>query len=77
MEEQPFGELTEWKHVPLDHQATAIEGGKLWGRGSSEDCYAFYSAILAVKACQEHQVQHLESLLLLRARKRVRNFNTT
>ena len=28
------------------------------GRGSSDDCYAFYSALLAVKACQEKNLPH-------------------
>ena len=51
MDKQPFGDLAEWKHSPLEDQAPVIEGGKLWGRGSSDDCYAFYSAILAIKAC--------------------------
>jgi acetylornithine deacetylase/succinyl-diaminopimelate desuccinylase-like protein len=35
-----------------------IENGKLYGRGSSDDCYSFFSAILAVKACQVHGLAH-------------------
>jgi acetylornithine deacetylase/succinyl-diaminopimelate desuccinylase-like protein len=53
MDKQPFGE--GWKHPPCD---PVIENGKLNGRGSSDDCYAFYSALLAVKSCQENSLPH-------------------
>lgn len=53
MDKQPFGE--GWKTDPCD---PVIENGKLYGRGSSDDCYAFYSALLSVKACQESGVPH-------------------
>ncbi len=46
MDKQPFGE--GWINLPCD---PIIENGKLNGRGSSDDCYSFYSALLAVKAC--------------------------
>jgi acetylornithine deacetylase/succinyl-diaminopimelate desuccinylase-like protein len=47
MDKQPFGE--GWRTSPTD---PVIEGGKLYGRGSADDCYAVFSAVLAVKACQ-------------------------
>ena len=53
MDKQPFGE--GWKYPPTE---PVIEGGKMYGRGSSDDCYAFFSAILAVKACQENGIPH-------------------
>ena len=46
MDKQPYGE--GWHTAPTD---PVIKDGKLYGRGSSDDCYAFFSAILAVKAC--------------------------
>jgi acetylornithine deacetylase/succinyl-diaminopimelate desuccinylase-like protein len=46
LDKQPFGE--GWIHDPCD---PVIENGKLNGRGSSDDCYAFYSALLSIKAC--------------------------
>ena len=45
MDKQPFG--TGWKTDPCD---PVIENGKLYGRGSCDDCYAVYSALLAIKA---------------------------
>jgi len=30
----PFGDLTQWKHAPLDAE---IEDNKLWGRGATDD----------------------------------------
>ena len=53
MDKQPFGD--GWKTPPTE---PVIEGGKLYGRGSSDDCYAFYSAVLAVKACQVNGMSH-------------------
>jgi acetylornithine deacetylase/succinyl-diaminopimelate desuccinylase-like protein len=47
MDKQPFG--PGWKYDPTD---PVVENGKLYGRGSSDDCYSLYSAVLAVKACQ-------------------------
>lgn len=53
LDKQPFGD--GWKYPPSE---ATIEGSKLYGRGSSDDCYAFYSAVLAVKAVQENNGQH-------------------
>ena len=47
MDKQPFG--SGWKTDPCD---PVIENGKLNGRGSCDDCYAVYSALLAIKAVQ-------------------------
>ena len=49
LDKQPFGD--GWKYPPSE---ATIEGGKLYGRGSSDDCYAIYAAVLAVKAVQEN-----------------------
>lgn len=48
MDKQPFGE--GWNTDPCD---PVIKDGKLWGRGSADDGYAYFSALLAIKACQE------------------------
>ena len=47
MDKQPFGE--GWETDPCE--PVIKEDGKLYGRGSSDDGFAFFSAILAVKAC--------------------------
>ena len=46
MDKQPYG--NGWDTDPL---TPVIKDGKLYGRGSSDDGYAFFSAILAIKAC--------------------------
>lgn len=46
MDKQPFGD--GWTTNPTD---PVIKEGLLYGRGSSDDGYAFFSAVLAVKAC--------------------------
>jgi acetylornithine deacetylase/succinyl-diaminopimelate desuccinylase-like protein len=53
LDKQPFGE--GWTHPPTE---PVVENGKLYGRGSSDDCYSFFSAILAVKALQENNLPH-------------------
>ena len=58
MDKQPFGE--GWHTDPCDPVVSHDEHGvlKLWGRGSSDDGYSFFSALLAVKACQESEGSH-------------------
>jgi acetylornithine deacetylase/succinyl-diaminopimelate desuccinylase-like protein len=46
MDKEPFGE--GWTTDPCD---PVIKDGKMWGRGSVDDGYAFFSALLAIKAC--------------------------
>lgn len=46
MDKQPFGD--GWHTDPCD---PVVKDGKLWGRGSSDDGYAFFASILAIKAC--------------------------
>jgi len=53
MDKQPFGD--GWRTSPTD---PVVEGGKLYGRGAADDCYALYSAVLAVKACQAQGLPH-------------------
>ena len=35
-----------------------IKDGFLYGRGSADDGYAFFSSVLAIKACQENGLPH-------------------
>ncbi len=53
MDKQPYG--PGWKYPPNE---PVIENGKLHGRGSCDDCYAVYSAVLSVKACQVSGLKH-------------------
>jgi len=53
MDKQPFGD--GWETDPCD---PVIKDGKLWGRGSSDDGYAFFSALLAIHACQANDKSH-------------------
>jgi acetylornithine deacetylase/succinyl-diaminopimelate desuccinylase-like protein len=53
MDKQPFG--PGWKYPATE---PIIEDGKLYGRGSSDDCYALYAAVLSVKACQTLGLPH-------------------
>ena len=46
MDKQPFGE--GWETDPCD---PVIKDGRLYGRGSSDDGYALFSAVTAIKAC--------------------------
>lgn len=62
MDKQPFGD--GWRTSPTD---PVIEGGKLYGRGSSDDCYALYSAVLAVKACQAQGLPHPRVVITIEA----------
>ena len=47
MDKQPFGE--GWNTDPCD--PVTIDG-RLYGRGSSDDGYALFTAVTAIKACQ-------------------------
>jgi acetylornithine deacetylase/succinyl-diaminopimelate desuccinylase-like protein len=53
MDKQPFGE--GWTTDPCD---PVIKDGKMWGRGSVDDGYALFSAVLAIKACQVNGLSH-------------------
>jgi acetylornithine deacetylase/succinyl-diaminopimelate desuccinylase-like protein len=46
MDKQPYGE--GWKTDPCD---PVIVDGRLYGRGSSDDGYALFTAVLAIKSC--------------------------
>lgn len=41
-----------------------IENGRLYGRGASDDGYAIFATILAIKACQEQGLPHSRCVLL-------------
>jgi len=53
MDKQPFGE--GWNTDPCD---PVIKDGLMFGRGSSDDGYSLFCAILAIKACQENGLPH-------------------
>lgn len=46
LDKQPYGD--GWKTDPCD---PVIKDGILYGRGSSDDGYALFTAIFAIKAC--------------------------
>ncbi len=46
MDKQPYGD--GWTTHPAD---PVIIDDRLYGRGSSDDGYAFFTAVLSVKAC--------------------------
>lgn len=48
MDKQPYGE--GWNTDPKD---PVIKDGLLYGRGSNDDGYSLFCAILSIKACQE------------------------
>lgn len=53
LDKQPFGE--GWLTDPCD---PVIKDGLLYGRGSVDDGYAFFSAVLCIKACQDLGLKH-------------------
>ena len=46
MDKQPFGD--GWTRDPTE---PVIKDGKLYGRGSADDGYALFTAILSIKTC--------------------------
>lgn len=48
LDKQPYGE--GWNTDPCD---PVIKGDLMYGRGASDDGYAPFSAMLAIKACQD------------------------
>lgn len=60
MDKMPYGE--GWSTDPAD---PVIKDGLLYGRGANDDGYAFFSAILAVKACQDLGLGHPRVLITI------------
>ena len=60
MDKQPYGE--GWDTDPCD---PVIKDGKLYGRGSADDGYAFFTSILAVKACQDLGKSHPRCIITI------------
>lgn len=44
-----------------------IRDGKLYGRGSGDDGYSSYAAILSIKACQAQKLDHARCVIFLEA----------
>ena len=53
MDKQPYGE--GWDTHPCD---PVVKDDRLYGRGSSDDGYAFFTAVLTIKACQDLGLSH-------------------
>lgn len=53
MDKQPFG--NGWTTDPCD---PVVKDGRLYGRGSSDDGYALFTAVLSIKACQATNKSH-------------------
>lgn len=60
MDKQPFG--AGWDTNPTD---PVLKDGKLYGRGSVDDGYALFSAVLAIKACQAKGKSHPHCVIVI------------
>merc|ERR1712166_987184 len=61
MDKQPFGE--GWDTDPCD--PVIKEDGKMYGRGSSDDGYSFFTSMLAIKACQDLGKSHPRCIITI------------
>jgi len=61
MDKQPFGE--GWETDPCD--PVIKEDGKMYGRGSSDDGYSFFTSMLAIKACQDLGKSHPRCIITI------------
>ena len=61
LDKQPYGD--GWETAPND--PVIKEDGKMYGRGSVDDGYAFFTAILAVKACQDLGKSHPKIIITI------------
>ena len=55
MDKQPWGEGWDEDKKPTE---PVIQNGKLYGRGGADDGYGTYSALCAIKACQDNELPH-------------------
>lgn len=55
MDKQPWGDGWDEDKGPTE---PVIQNDKLYGRGSVDDGYGMYSALLAIKACQDNGLSH-------------------
>ena len=60
MDKQPFGE--GWLTDPT---TPVIKDGNLYGRGANDDGYAFFTAVLAVKALQAQGMPHPRCIITI------------
>ncbi len=58
--------MTGWR-AGLSAFSPVIEGDKLYGRGASDDGYAFFAALAAIKAVQESGLTHPDITLIVEA----------
>eukprot|EP00829_Urostomides_striatus_P009578 TRINITY_DN2112_c0_g3_i3.p1 TRINITY_DN2112_c0_g3~~TRINITY_DN2112_c0_g3_i3.p1 ORF type:complete len:315 (+),score=77.65 TRINITY_DN2112_c0_g3_i3:64-1008(+) len=42
-----------------------IKDGKIWGRGSADDGYGTFAAVLSIKACQKLKLEHPRIVMIL------------
>jgi len=61
LDKQPYG--SGWDTPPAE--PVIREDGKLYGRGSSDDGFAFFTAILAIKACQATGCSHPKCVITI------------
>ena len=60
MDKQPFGE--GWETDPCD---PVIIDDRLYGRGSCDDGYAFFTALLSIEACQSLGLSHPRCIITI------------
>jgi acetylornithine deacetylase/succinyl-diaminopimelate desuccinylase-like protein len=64
LDKQP--EMTGWRDG-LGPWQPVIDGEKLYGRGSADDGYATFSALIAIRALQEQKIPHRRCVVLIEA----------
>lgn len=62
MDKQPH--LEGWE-PGLGPVTPVIKEGKLYGRGSADDGYSAYAAILSIKVCQSQKIDHPRCVIFL------------
>jgi len=64
LDKQP--EMTGWR-AGLGPWEPVVEGDKLYGRGSADDGYATFCALIAIRALQEQKIPHRRCVVLIEA----------
>lgn len=63
-DKQPPLDEKLWRHG-LGPRTPVVENDHLYGRGSADDGYGTYAAVLAVKACQHMKLPHPKIIMVL------------